>query len=104
MGLKRAPRVKATTGLPGREAELPEELLHHEWAFSSVQNVVAWLGQDSERRSDNKLCKRGGAAGVGESVFRPKPTRLTRRVDGVNGLCVYAVQYGGGSYSAPHDA
>ena len=27
-----------------------------------------------------------------------------RRVDGVNGLYVYAVAYGGGSDGAPHDA
>ena len=29
LGVKRAPRVVQRAGLPGREAELPEELLNH---------------------------------------------------------------------------
>ena len=42
MGLKRAPRVVQRAGLPGREAELPEELLHHVWAGLRVWRTTLW--------------------------------------------------------------
>ena len=97
MGLKRAPQRIPRTGLPGTEAHLLKALLNHVWAGLPVSRTTTQPWPNSERWLSLRLCVRGGAAGAGEAVFKRKPTRLTRRVDGVNGLRVYAVAYGGGS-------
>ena len=47
------------------------------------------------------LCIVAGAAAVQRTSIRG---HAVRRVDGIDGLYVYAVAYGGGDGGAPHDA
>ena len=97
MGLKRARAWSDQTGLPGTEAELPEELLNHVWAGLPVSRTMLKGGHYSERwlsRQSDGGRPRGRARRI---RLYPASTRLTRLVDGVNGLCVYFVAYGGGS-------
>ena len=90
MGLKRAPRVKARTGLPGTEAELPEDLLSNLGAGLPVSRTTLRGSNSALSRVralvSLRLCVKRGAAGVGESVCNPKPTRLTRLLIPQTGL------------------